>query len=141
MATLRRSSFTTSQAQLAERSSPTTDLPHPARPFEAGHQARPASNHPGLQRNPLAEEPEAPAGAVARGNREHLLAHPVEGLVIESALVDAATVPVAGATVVAVVTAGRSARTVATPRICTGRSEAEAEQSSGPDSGGQGRCR
>jgi hypothetical protein len=67
--------------------------------------------------------------SVACRYRVHLLTHPVEGLVVTASLVDAAAVPVdrAAATVVAVVTAGRSARTITTPRICTGRSEAEAE--------------
>jgi hypothetical protein len=68
--------------------------------------------------------------------------------VIESALVDAATVPVdrAGAAtvvsmIVSMVTAWRVARSVASPGICTGRSEADAEQSRNTDSGCQGRCR
>jgi hypothetical protein len=64
--------------------------------------------------------------------------------VIESALVDAATVPVdrGGAAtvvsmVVAMVTAWRGTWTVAPPGICTGRSEADAEQSCKTDSGCQ----
>jgi hypothetical protein len=77
-------------------------------------------------------------------HRVHLLAHPIEGLVIESALVDAAAVPVdrGGPTVVSMVvsmvTARRGAGMVASlPGICTGRSEADAEQSCGTDSGCQ----
>jgi hypothetical protein len=60
--------------------------------------------------------------------------------VIESALVDAATVPVdraGAAVVVSMVTAWRVARAVASPRVCTGRSEADAEKSCNTDSGCQ----
>ena len=79
---------------------------------------------------------------VAGRNRVHLLTHPVEGLVIKTALVDAATVPVdrAGATVVSMVTAWRGTRAVASPGVCTGCSEADAENSCNTDSGGQCRC-
>jgi hypothetical protein len=80
--------------------------------------------------------------AVAGEHREDLLSIPIEGLVVKPALVDAATVPVHrdGATVVAMVTARRSARTIATPGICTRRSEANAEQSGNSDSGCESRC-
>jgi hypothetical protein len=78
----------------------------------------------------------------------HLLAIPVEGLVVEPALVDTAIVPVDGGRaamvvpmVVTVVAAWRSARTVAAPRICAGSSKANAEQSGDSDSGCQSCCR
>ena len=65
-------------------------------------------------------------------HRVHLLTHPVEGLVVKTALVDAATVPVdrAGAAavvsmVVSMVTALLVARAVTSPGGCTGRSEAD----------------
>ena len=72
-----------------------------------------------------------------------MLTHPVEGLVIKTALVDSATVPVdrAGATVVSMVTTCWGARAVASPGVCTGRSEADAEKSCDTDSGCQCRCR
>jgi hypothetical protein len=75
-----------------------------------------------------------------------LLTHPVEGLVIESALVDAATVPIDGAAagaavVVSMVIALLVARAVASPGVCTGRTEADAEKSCNADSGRQCRCR
>jgi hypothetical protein len=114
--------------------------------FEAGHQLWwPASKCFGLQRNPLAEEPESPSVSVAGGHRVHLLTHPVERLVVETGLVDASAVPVDRggamvvarviARVVAMVPAWWSARPVATPLICTGRSKANAEQSGNSDSG------
>ena len=67
---------------------------------------------------------------------------------IETALVDTATVPVdrgratvvSMVTVASMVTALRGARTVAPPRICTRRSKADAEQSCNSDSGSQCRC-
>lgn len=96
-----------------------------------------------LQRNPLTEEPEAPSVSVAGLNRVHLLTHPVEGLVIKTALVDAATVPVdrAWATIVSMVTARWGTRAVASPGVCTGSAEADAEESCNTDSGCQCRCR
>jgi len=67
--------------------------------------------------------------SVAGGHRVHLLAVPVEGLVVKPALVDAAAVPVdrAGTTVVTVIAACWLAWTVATPRICTCCSKANTE--------------
>jgi len=102
-----------------------------------------ASNCVDLQLNPLAEEPESPSVSVARGHRLHLLTHPVERLVVKTALVDAATVPVdrGRATVASMVTAWWSTRAVAPPRICTGRSKADTEQSANSDSGCDSRCR
>ena len=82
--------------------------------------------------------------AVAGRDRVHLLTIPVEGLVVETALIDTAVVPVDGgraAMVVTMIAARRSARTVAAPRICTGSSKADAEQSSDSDSGCQSCCR
>jgi hypothetical protein len=63
------------------------------------------------------------------------LAVPVEGLVVEAALVDAAAVPVdrGRTTIVAMITACGSAGTVAPPRICTSRAKADAEQSRNSD--------
>ncbi|MBW8711158.1 MAG: hypothetical protein JF631_08910 [Mycobacterium sp.] len=56
---------------------------------------------------------------------------------VKPALVDAATVPIDGAwaTVVSVVTALWGSWTVAPPRICTGRSESNTEQSCDSDTG------
>jgi len=67
--------------------------------------------------------------SVAGGHRVHLLAVPVEGLVVGATLVDAAAVPVdrAGTTVVTVIAACWLAWTVATPRICTCCSKANTE--------------
>ncbi len=48
----------------------------------------------GLQRNPLSTKPESPTWTVSCGHRLYLLAVPVERLVIEPALVDAALVPI-----------------------------------------------
>jgi len=106
----------------------------------------------GLQRDPLAEEPEAPTVSVTRRHRIHLLAHPVEGLVVTAGLVDAAAVPIdgggattgstrtAGTTaVVMVVTARWSSWPVATPGVCTGGPKTDAEQAGGSDPGCQ--CR
>src|SRR6478672_6604545 len=128
-----------------------TALPNPARSLRlrnpsASRQATSIVtrlNDIGLQRNPLTEEPEAPSVSVACGQRVHLLTHPIERLVVKSALVDAATVPVdrGRATVVSMVTAWWSAWTVAPPRICTGRSKADTEQSGNSDSGCDSRCR
>jgi hypothetical protein len=67
---------------------------------------------------------------------------------IKTALVDAATMPVdrAWATmvvsmVVSMVTAWRGTRAVASPLVCTGRSEADAEKSCNTDAGCQCRYR
>ena len=48
----------------------------------------------GLQRNPLSTKPESPTWTVSCGHRLYLLAVPVERLVIEPPLVDAALVPI-----------------------------------------------
>ena len=107
----------------------------------------PASNHIDLQRNPLTEEPESPSVSVAGRHRVHLLTHPVEGLVVATGLVDAATMPVdrscttVVSMVVSMVTAWRGTRAVASPLVCTGRSQADAEKSRNTDSGSQCRYR
>jgi hypothetical protein len=83
-----------------------------------------------LQRNPLTEEPETPAISIAGGHRVHLLAIPIERLVVKPALVDAAAVPVdrAGtATVISVVTTRWLPGAVAPPWICTCRSKSNTE--------------
>lgn len=46
-----------------------------------------------LQRNPLSEEPEAPAVTVAVAHRVDVLTVPVERLVIRARLLDAAALP------------------------------------------------
>jgi hypothetical protein len=68
--------------------------------------------------------------SVTGGHRVHLLTIPVERLVVAARLVDAASVPVARSrtTVVAMVTALWRAWSAAAPRICTGRSQTDAEQ-------------
>jgi hypothetical protein len=66
---------------------------------------------------------------VAGRHRFHLLAVPIEGLVVGAALVDAATVPVdrTGAAVVSMVTTHWLAWAVASPWIGTRRAKTDAE--------------
>jgi hypothetical protein len=83
----------------------------------------------GLQRNPLAKEPETPAVSVAGGQRVHLLTHPVEGLVVTTSLIDAAAMPVDGArtTVVSMIATCWLAWPITSPRICACRSKTDTE--------------
>ena len=80
--------------------------------------------------------------SVAGGHRVHLLAVPVEGLVVGATLVDAAAVPVdrAGTTVVTVIAACWLTWTVATPRICACRTNTDTEQPGNSDSSCERRC-
>jgi hypothetical protein len=79
---------------------------------------------------------------VAGWDGVHLLTHPVEGLVVTTSLIDAATMPVgrAGTTVVSVIITLRSTWAVTSPRICTGRSKADTEQPGNSDSRCERRC-
>jgi len=75
--------------------------------------------------------------AVAGRHRVHLLAVPVERLVVEPALVDAAIVPFdgRGAPVVLMITALRGTGTVAAlPWVSVGRCEPYTGESCNPDS-------
>jgi hypothetical protein len=66
---------------------------------------------------------------VAGWDGVHLLAHPVEGLVVTTSLIDAATMPVdrAGTTVVSMIITLRSTWAVTSPWICTCGSKPNAE--------------
>jgi hypothetical protein len=66
--------------------------------------------------------------SIAGGQRVHLLTHPVEGLVVTASLIDAAAMPVdrARTTVVSVIATRWLAWPITSPRIGTGRSQADA---------------
>jgi len=102
-----------------------------------------------LQRDPAAEEPEAPAGTIACGQRLYLLPLVGERLVILAALVDTALVgALAGALVRALVRAlvgsgVRLAGRIAWPAAGRGRfggcrAHPDAEQTCGTDPYGEG---
>ena len=133
------------------------DFRHAPRAVTASAITTLGANVNGLHRDPHTHEPEAPASAVAGLHRGDLLAVPVERLMVLAALVDAAVVPVHRAvnrccstgcccplswlSLLLCRSCPHGGRSGALHPAGVGgcRAEADAQQSSEPDSGGQRR--
>jgi hypothetical protein len=97
------------------------------------------------QRNPLAEEPEAPSRAVACRHRRHLMAVPVERLVVLPPLVEPSPLPVVltGPGLVGprlVGSAGRRVRRTASSGLRGGQACPESEYTCETESSGNNGC-